>query len=164
MYSTRPIFNDNSAKKGEHYFILFLTVSLDGSFSPYVDRALSRSLQVRSELRSVTLVQDMSRLSRYGRSWTTISKLVLLNSVPDTLREDSCWKRDRLVRIAAFRWSTKVHLETFNSRQFDNVQLLRLSTSCPTVARVRPTHSSSKILCLDKVLSPDWVSWDASLY
>jgi len=140
-----------------------LTVSLDGNLRPYMESARKRSLQLRRALRSVTRVHEMSRVSRCGKSWTTISKLILLNSVPDTFRMDSCWKRHKLVRMAALRWSTNVHRDTLRSRQFDNVQLLRLSTSWPTVARVRPTHSSSTILCLASVFSPFFVNCDASL-
>lgn len=112
---------------------------------------------------SVTLVHEISRLSSNGKSWITISKLVLLNSVPQTFKLDSCWNRQRLVRIAAFLWSTKVQCETFRKRQLDNVQSFNESTSWPTVARDSPTTSSSTMLCLERVLRPEGVNCDASL-
>ena len=143
-------------------FFNMFTISLDGSLSPYIESRRSRSLQRRRELTSVTLVHEMSRLSNIGKSWTTISKLVLLNSVPLTFKLDNCWNRQRLVSMAAFLWSTKVQRETFRKRQFDNVQTFNASTSWPTVARDKPTTSRSTMLCLQRVLRPDDVSCDAS--
>lgn len=78
------------------------------------------------------------------------------------MRLVSRWKLDRLVRTVSFRWSTNVEHDTLRRRQFDNVHSFRESTSCPTVARVRPTHSSSTILCLDNTLRPSGVNLDAS--
>ena len=105
----------------------------------------------------------MSKVSRRGRSSTTRSRLVLENSVLETLRT---WRFLSLARATTTQnllLSMNVEFETLSSRRLWSDHSPRQLMRSVTVALVRPRVSSSTILWPLSVLRPLTVSREASL-
>ena len=105
----------------------------------------------------------MLRVSSLGKSSTTSSRLVLLNSVLDTLRACRLRSLASATTTQNLLLSTKVELATFRFRRFSNDHSLKQLIKSVTVALDKPAASSSWILWPLNVLSPFTESFDASL-
>ena len=75
---------------------------------------------------SFTLVLDISKCSKYGKSSIIISKLFLLNSVPDTFKLVKFFNFDIPTTFACLLASTKVEFETFNTFNWSTESLKKL--------------------------------------
>ena len=73
----------------------------------------------KSDEISRTFVFDTSKFSSIGKSSMIISRLVLLNSVPDTFKLDKFLNLDKETTIVFFFASTKVEFETFSDWKYN---------------------------------------------
>ena len=117
---------------------------------------------LRAEI-SLTWEQLMFKLSNLGRSSTTSSRLVLLNSVLETFKIWRFRSLDNATTTQNLLLSMKVELETLRSLKFCKLHSPRQLIKSVTVALVNPMASSSRILCPFKVLNPFKDSFEASL-
>ena len=105
----------------------------------------------------------MFKLSNLGRSSTTSSRLVLLNSVLETFKIWRFRSLDNATTTQNLLLSMKVELETLRSLKFCKLHSPRQLIKSVTVALVNPMASSSRILCPFKVLNPFKDSFEALL-
>ena len=83
------------------------------SFNSAIERLFNRPFAFNSDEISLTFVLEISKFSSMGKSSMIISRLVLLNSVPDTFRLDKFLNLDNATTMVFFFASTNVEFETF---------------------------------------------------
>ena len=83
------------------------------SFNSAMERLFNRLFAFKRDEISLTFVLEISKFSSMGKSSMIISRLVLLNSVPDTLRLDKFRNLDNATTMVFFFASTNVEFETF---------------------------------------------------
>ena len=133
-----------------------------GNLSPDMERTFNLVLHfLRADI-SLTWEQLIFKLSSLGRSSTTSSRLVLLNSVLDTFNTCRLRSLESATTTQNLLLSMKVELATLRSLRFCKLHSPRPLIRSVTVARVKPVASNSRILCPFKLRKPFRDNLDAS--